>query len=245
MLCLVLLIPPGCRPHGDKTIMVYAGRGLQAPVEEIAGLFCKAHPGVKVDVVYGGTITLFNTLVQTQKGDVFIVGDSLTMERGRRLVVYSRVVARHAPVVALARDNPARIGSFEDLARPGVRLAVGNAGMCVLGRVAGKIFSGSDIGKRIEKNVLMRAPDSLELMRLLSEGEVDAAVIWKDMLLWPGARGLFAIEIPGGLDLAEDVQVAVLATSSDEALARAFADFVAREGRRVFMMRGFSPVTGE
>ncbi len=239
---LIGVMSPGCNLERKSVLVVYAGKGLKLPVEEIKALFEKKYPNIKLEMVYAGSLTLLETIMRTQKGDVFISGDSQTIKRGEKVIESFHGVALHCPVIAVTKANPKHILSFKDLARPGIRLALGNSEMCVVGRVADSIITRSQLGDCIRKNVLIRSSDSLELFRLLRDREADAIIIWRDMLGWPVARGFTAVEIPAGLIQPEEVDVALLHTSQNKRHARMLVDFVASEGRAVFVRHGFGGI---
>ena len=78
-----------------------------------------------------------------------------------------------------------------------------------------------------------------ELLDLVLNKEVDAALVWSDMKLWQKARDLRFIELPPGINKTEEIQIAVLSTTTDKKNASVFADFVATEGRKLFTKHGF------
>ncbi len=49
-------------------------------------------------------------------------------------------VASHVPILGVHRENPKNIQSLDDVAKPGVRLAVGNEKTCSMGAVANMII---------------------------------------------------------------------------------------------------------
>ncbi len=240
---IMILLFHACGPEPEKTLVVYSGKGLRVPVKELITRFERKHPGIRIETVYAGSMILLRTIRRTQMGDVFISGDRQTIERGKKFIEYFRPVAYHIPVVAVAERSRVTISSFEDLARKGVRLAVGNTKMCVIGRVADAIIAGSKTGRAIGANVVMRAPDPVELIAVLREGDADAAIIWKDMFNWPMAEGLAEVEIPRGISHPEEVDAAVLRTSTQKADARLFVDFLcSSEAGGVFRKNGFGVV---
>ena len=136
------------------------------PVEDIKATFMKRY-NVKVVVIYGGAKSLLAVIREIKRGDIFIPGSSDAITEAGDLIDSSRYVASHVPVIAVLKDNPRHIGSFDDLARAGVKIAIGNSDTCAVGRTAGKIIAKSKSGGRIRKNIMIRAPDSHELLDLV------------------------------------------------------------------------------
>jgi len=223
----------------DKTLIVYAGKGLQKAMEEIKAVFEEKHD-IKLDIFYAGSVTCLRTIKETGRGDIFVPGSIHVLENYADLVDNHQYVALHVPMVCIHKDNPKEIRSFDDLAKPGVRLSVGNTKMCSMGEVANKIISRSALKEGLAKNIVIRSPTVVELLSLVIKKEVDAAIIWKDAMHWPEFRDLKGIEIPPDINEPNEIHVAVLTTSEHKKRAQLFADFVASEGKTIFVKHGFS-----
>ena len=111
--------------------------------------------------------------------------------------------------------------------------------MCAIGRIAEAILTDSAPQQTFRPNIVITGSTVNELMQLVIDGEVDAALIWTDMLRWPEARELMPVAIPDDINKSKEVRVAVLSTSTNLTRATRFADFVATEGRDVFIKHGF------
>jgi molybdate transport system substrate-binding protein len=223
----------------DKTLIVYAGEGLQKAMEEVKAVFEEKHD-IKLDIFYAGSVTCLRTIRETERGDVFVPGSKHVFEDGVDLVDNHQFVAVHVPMVCIHKENPKAIRSFADLAKPGVRISVGNAKMCSMGEVAGKIIGSSALKEGLTKNIVIRSPTVIELLNLVNKKEVDAAIIWKDTMHWPEFKDLIGIKIPPDINTIAEIHVAVLTTSEHKKSAQLFADFVASEGKTIFEKHGFS-----
>jgi len=223
----------------DKTLIVYAGKGVQKAMEEVKAVFDQKH-NIKMDIIYAGSATCLSTIKETGQGDVFVPGSIHILDNDSDLIDNNQYVALHVPMVGLHKDNPKEIRSFDDLAKPGVRLSVGNTKMCSMGDVANKILSRSELKEGLTKNIVIRSPTVIELRNLVIKKEVDAAIIWKDTMLWPESKDLKGIEIPPDINEKVEIHVVVLTTSEHKKSAQLFADFVASEGKTIFEKHGFS-----
>ena len=85
----------------------------------------------------------------------------------------------------------------------------------------------------------MTASTVNELLALVVKAEVDASLIWKDMLEWPEAKDLVLIEIPSGVNIISEIPAAVLATAVDREGAGLFVDFMSTQGRAIFLDHGY------
>ena len=243
LLLLVLLIGvhvcslTGCGRE-RKPLVVYAGKGLKPVMEEIKQAFEQNHDtGIKI--IYAGSNTLLTTIQKTRKGDVFVPGSRSLLEDAGDLVAHSQFVARHVPAVAVRRDNPKTIRSFDDLLAPGIQIAVGNEDMCAIAGIAVQIFIASGKQTEFSRNIAITGSTVNELLDLVIQGEVDAAIVWLDMMTWPEAKDLVRVEIPDAVNIVHEIHVATLATTVDRKSAALFADFVAHEGKSIFIRHGF------
>ena len=238
--CVSILMAGGCGKQ-EKKLTVYCGKGLKRVMEEVKGAFERTYE-VRVHMVYAGSETLLKTMKKTRKGDVFIPGSVNFLRESGELVLTHQYVAEHIPVIAIRKDNPKVIESFSDLLQPGLKLAVGNKDMCAIGRVAGSIIKASNREQEFTKNIAITGSTVNELLDLVLRREVDASLIWADMLSWPEAQDLQGIEIPEAINKPKKIHVAVLSTAAEKKTALLFADFVATEGRAFFRTHGFGEI---
>lgn len=227
----------GCCRKPER-IIVYAGKGLQIPLEEIRREFEEKY-SIGVSIIYAGSETLLETIRKTGSGDVFIPGIASYLEDAGNLVLSRQYVAKHRLVFAARKDNPRNIATINDLLQPGIKIAAGNREMCAVGRISQGIFESMAESEGLIRNIAVTGTTVSELLDLVLEGEVDAAMVWADMMLWPEAEELTAIAIPAALHRPEEIYIAVLATTKNRRQAARFADFVARERRSVFVRHGF------
>lgn len=223
----------------DKTLIVYAGKGIQKAMEEVKAVFEEKHD-IKLDIFYAGSVTCLRTIKETGRGDVFVPGSIHILDNDTDLIDNHQYVALHVPIVGIHKDNPKEIQSFDDLAKPGVRISVGNTKMCSMGEVANKIIGRSALKEELTKNIVIRSPTVVELINLVIKKEADAAIIWKDTMRWPETEDLKWIVIPPDINEPQEIHVAVLTTSEHKKSARLFADFAASEGKAIFERHGFS-----
>ena len=228
----------GCAGKEEKELFVYSGKGLKIPMEDIKGAFEQKHR-IKINMIYAGSLTCLNTIRKTEKGDVFIPGSFEVIENAGGLVDNHQYVALHVPVIAVHKENPKNIQSLADMAKPGVRLAVGNENMCSMGAVADKIIQKSGLKDQLIQNTVIKASTATGVADLLVQKEVDCGILWKDMLAWPEFKEIRGIPLPAHNNWTKEIHVAVLTISEDKASAQVFADFVASEGKAIFKKHGF------
>ncbi|MDD5613387.1 MAG: substrate-binding domain-containing protein, partial [Gallionella sp.] len=207
----------------------------QRPLEEIKQVYEK-RSGIGLNVIYAGSDTLLSTLKTTGKGDVFIPGSSSYLTEAGSLITSDQFVAMHTPVFAVHGD---KLKTYADLLKLGVRIAVGNKDMAAIGRLSDAVLKEAPAELNFSRNIVVSASTVNELLKLVAAGEVDAALLWGDMLQWEDAKGLTAIALPPEFHQVKEIRVATLSSSLAPRDARDFADFVASEGRAVFEKHGF------
>jgi molybdate transport system substrate-binding protein len=234
----LIIIVGGCAEKKEG-LFVYSGKTLKKPMEDIRIAFEQKYH-INPEIIYAGSVTCLNTIRQTEKGDVFIPGSVLVIKEADALVDNHQYVALHVPVIGIHKDNPKNIHTFEDLATPGVRLAIGNANMCTLGKVAENILKKTDLKDQQLQNIVIKTSTGVEIADLLLQKEIHAGIIWKDLLTRPTYQDLRCIEIPSAPNAIQEIHIAVLTMSQNKNAAQLFADFVASEGKAIFIKHGFS-----
>jgi molybdate transport system substrate-binding protein len=186
-------------------------------------------------------------LAMKQPSDLFIPGAKKYVEDAQKKGWIAeetiRDIVKHIPVIAVASDNPKRIENLTDLARPGVRVALGDPNGCAIGNLAESILKKNNLGGKIRPNVKVRTPTVNQLLLYVTLGKVDAAIIWEDMASWSEGKGkLKVIRIPDEQNIVKTISVAVTAMSENKELARKLVDFIGSDsGRRIWSKWGFEP----
>ena len=173
---------------------MYAGAGLQPPLEEIGPLFTEK-TGIAVQYNYGGAGTLVSQMNLTRTGDVFMPGSTVEFRtaKSQGLVNDSKLVAYHVPVIVVQKGNPKDITTLADFARPGLKIALGDANATAIGKAGAKMFAALNISAAVEKNVVSRTPTINELTVIMQTGQADAAILTLDQY---DAKTMDMIPIP-------------------------------------------------
>ena len=76
----------------------------------------------------------------------------------------------HTPVVAVNRSSADKVKEFSDLAKPGLRVGLGDPKAMALGRTAEDILKNSKLKDAILKNVVVRAATVKQLTLYVVKG---------------------------------------------------------------------------
>ncbi len=244
MIVVLTVMLLGCvQQAGEKVIHVYCGAGMRKPMDEIAKDFEKEY-GVKVLCDYAGSGYLLAKIEATKSGDIFVPGDYIYVKKllDKGEIIEYKNFTKHIPVIVVPKGNPKNITCFEDLAKPGVRLAIGDENIAI-GVAMKKILANAEkyhpgISEKIMKNVVVKGATVKQVLLYAIEGQVDAAVVWRaDALENKGKVDI--IPINESYNVIKTVPIAILKFTKDEKLARKFYDFVLTRGREIFEKHGF------
>jgi len=223
----------------DDSLLVYCGAGLSEPMEEIADLF-EEDEGVQIDYIFGGSAQLLSQIELYQTGDLYMPGarsyiDS-AIEKG--FIDETANVVYHVPCIITPKENPAGVEDLEDLAEPGVRVALGDPEGPAIGKNSKKMLECLGIWEEVEKNVVAFSATVNELLVYISLGQADAAIVWEDLY---EPDEMEKVEIPLEMNGIKVVPIGTLVFSDDDETAEKFMNFVAsEEGKSVFADHGFA-----
>ena len=224
--------------ESGQSILVFAGAGLKAPMEEIGPAFTQK-TGIAVQYNYGGAGTLVSQMNLTRKGDVFMPGSTVEWKtaKSQGLVDANKLVAYHVPILVVQKGNPKNITSVKDLAQPGLKVALGDVNATAVGKAGAKIFGRLNITAAVEKNVVTRTPTINELIVYMKNGQADAAILTLDNV---DPKSMDSITIPPGQNEVLITPIGITAYTKNTEPAQKFVDFVASdEGKTFFSKHGF------
>jgi len=234
--------PTVSKDRGDaaKTLLIPCGAGLQ-PAMDVIGKVYYERTGVRPDFSYAGSGMLLATLDFTRRGDLYMPGEAfwVTMAEDRDLVSDSRPVVYFTPVIAVPKGNPGGIESLEDLAKPGVRVAIGDPQALAIGPVTQRILERAGIKEAVDKNVVMRGGCIPELANCISMKGADACILWDAVAEQHHEKVDWVAIDPEQNEVAE-VLIATLSCAAHPEEAADFMEFIAsEEASAIFEREGF------
>jgi molybdate transport system substrate-binding protein len=222
---------------------LFVGAGLRQPVDHLVKTF-ESRTGHRVFIDYAGSGQLFTRIEASGKGDLFIPGALFyieKLEKSGKISSY-RPIVQHTPVIGVNPARAERIKSFDDLAKPGVRLAMGDPKAMAFGRTAMTICERSGQKDAILKNVTVYGATVKQLALYASQGSVDAAIIGR-CDAFQNRDKLTIVPIPPAFFQAEIIAAAVLKSASNPESAGQFRDYLTSpDAVVVFRKYGFLPL---
>lgn len=240
VLMFLVMILCGCAPEKESVhLRLYAGAGLRRAVDTLVASFQES-TGIVVDVDYAGSGVCITRAKGDPQADLFMPGDVWYVDRLQELTdnIDERVqVSYFVPTIIVAKGNPKQIRSLQDFTREDLKVALGGAKSCQIGRLCLKIFDNAGM----DRNALM-AKESMTVNELgiwVKMKDVDAGIVW-DAIAQNIRDGVDVIEIPEAINEISTVVCGRLKTSSHPQEALQFMQFVtSSQGRQIFKNKGY------
>jgi molybdate transport system substrate-binding protein len=239
----IFLCPIFFQNSAAQELHIFVGAGLRQPVDQLVQEF-EDQTEHRVFVDYGGSGNLMAKIAATSKGDLFIPGALFYIEKLKKAgkVRSSRPIAYHTPVIGVNARQVGRVTRFNDLAAPGIRLAMGDPKAMAFGRTALSICEKSGQKEAILKNVAVYGATVKQLAMYVSRGVVDAAIIGRADA-FQNRDKITIVPIPQTFFQPETIAAAVLQSASDFDTAQALVNYLSNDhGITVFRQFGFLPM---
>ena len=217
-------------PALEGELVVFAAASLQDTFPAIGDLLEAEHPDLAVIFSFGSSGTLAAQLAEGAPADVFAAASATTMQGVGAGA--STVFARNSLVIAVPAGNPAGVTGPADFADGALTIALCDpSAPC-----------GSAAQRALAAAGVTAAPDTFgqdarATLRLVTAGEVDAALVYRTDAL---AAGDAVATLPFPEAVTSDYPIAALAGAPHPAAAQAFVELVlSPQGQRILADAGF------
>jgi molybdate transport system substrate-binding protein len=222
---------------GSSTLTVSAASSLSGALGHYP------FPDAQVRVQFAGSDELAAQIQQGVRPDVYAAANTKLPEQlhAKGLVEKPQVFAGNELVLAVPASG-AKVSGLDDLARGGVKLAVGAKGVPV-GDYTRQVLDrvGGDRERAILANVRTEEPDVKGVVGKLTQGAVDAGFVYRSDVRAVGGK-LKAIALPAQLQPTVAYGAAVVKGAEQPVLARRYvAGLVSGQGQDALRAAGFLP----
>jgi molybdate transport system substrate-binding protein len=243
IISIALLGAGGCAKENPGAITVFAGSASKPPLEEAAQAF-EQEMGIHVYTNFGGSGTMLSQMELSRSGDIYIPGsqDYMAKAENKNLIDIASVkkLAYLVPVIAVRHGNPQNIESLADLARPGIKVGIGNPESVCLGLYAIEILDSNKLLAEVGKNIIVNAESCEKIATLISLKSVDAVIGWDVFHEWDPDNIDVVYLAPEQLPRLAYIPAAVSTFAADKADAEKFIDFLASaKGQQIFQKWGY------
>lgn len=242
---------------GARTLTVFAAASLTESFNELGEQFEAAHPDVNILFNFAGSQQLRAQLEQGAQADVFAPANSKEMDAA----IASGLIPPDAPQVfahnqltaILPAENPGKIDTLADLARPGLLLIVadeavpaGQYTLAMLDEMSQAPAFGADFKEKVQANVVSREDNVKSVVAKVRLGEADAGIVYSTDAGGAAANDLRLLPIPDEFNQIATYPLAVLTQAPQPELGREFVEYVlSGAGQQILSSFGFIPVRNE
>ena len=220
-----------------RTVTVFAAASLKAPFTALAEQFEAANPGTSVKLNFAGSADLATQISQGAPADVFASADARNMAKISDASLVegpARDFASNVLTIAVPPANPASIGAFADLARPGVKVVI-CAAQVPCGAAARTVQTDTGVVLR----PVSEESSVTDVLGKVVSGEADAGLVYATDIR-AAADKVQEIPFSASATAVTTYPIAALRNSRNKGLADAFVRTVTGpEGQRLLSDAGF------
>ncbi len=239
----------GCKSAGHPApqninLTVSAAISMKDALDEVERDYAAANPGVTIASNYGASGTLQLQIEQGAPVDIYLSASPKQMDdlQAKALLLEGtrRNLLRNEIVLIVPKDSPAHISSFQDLARPDVKpIALGEPTTVPAGEYAKEVLTYFGIYSAVRPKALL-AKDVRQVLTYVETGDVEAGIVYSTDAA-SSSKVKVAATAPAQSHAPAIYPVAVIKTSRDPTVARAFEDFLfGAQARAIFQKDGFA-----
>lgn len=225
-------------PYQGQTLLVNSGAGFSKVMDAVGEAFNEKY-GAQVNFNYANMAQILSQLEINRQGDVLLAASQNDMDIAMQKGLTDKYieVAYHIPAIAVPKGNPAGITSLKDLAKPDVKLILGDEKATAIGKKGAKIFKKNKL-TGIDGNVVARTATVNEVVTQIALKQADAGLVFEDIAI--NAKDIEVISIPQEQNVIDKASICVLSFTKNTEIAQAFVDFVVSdEGQAIFTEHGF------
>ncbi|MGB6837682.1 MAG: molybdate ABC transporter substrate-binding protein [Dehalococcoidia bacterium] len=216
-------------PASGGTLELFVGSATKPATEEVVQLFEDRY-GVRVDLHFGGSGAMLSQMKLTERGDIYFPGSSDFMEEAKRrglvLPQTERRVVYLIPAINVQKGNPEDIQSLEDLARPGLKVAIADPETVCVGLYALEVLEKSGLAEAVRPNIATYTESCAKTARVVALKNVDAVIGWRVFQYWSPEEIETVYLSPDQVPRIGYVPIAISTFSKQPELAQQFIDFV-------------------
>ncbi len=222
------------------SITVSAASSLTAAFTQLGKEFQSAHPGTTVAFNFGSSGTLATQIQQGAPADVFASAstqDMAPVQRSGDIDGTPVIFAHNSLEIVVKPGNPLGIHSLADLTKANVVSICVSSAPC--GFTANAALKKAHVTIASSKITLGQDVDTT--LAAVTTGDADAAIVYVTNAKSVGTQGV-GVPIPASLNVPTSYPIAVVKSTKDKALARAWIAYVlGPTGQNVLHQDSFLP----
>jgi ABC-type molybdate transport system substrate-binding protein len=241
----------------QRLLNIFTARACSAPLDEAALRFerqagvavkigvCSRHcASANAEEAVGGAggDDFLQEIADAGFYDCAIAGAEFLLDDGEVRGIIARgerrSIARRSAALLVPAGNPKAIAGLQDMARPGLRIAVSVLD-CLKG-VWEDVVGRADLLGPVRRNIVFYANGCVAIIEAVAQGKVDAAFGWSAFKHLD--KRIDIIPLSDGEGLSRGTAIGMLATCKQPALARQFMDYLTTpEAKASYAKFGWEP----
>ncbi|MGO9384619.1 MAG: molybdate ABC transporter substrate-binding protein [Mycobacterium sp.] len=220
------------------SIMVFAAASLKPAFTQISQQFKTDNPGRSVEFEFAGSSELATQLTQGATADVFASADTAQMDtvaKAGLLAGNPTNFASNTLVIVTAPGDPKKIGSFADLAKPGLNVVI-----CQKPVPCGSATQRVEDSTGVRLNPVSEELSVTDVLNKVTTGQADAALVYVTDAKSAGDK-VTTVNFPEAAGAVNVYPIVVLKKAHLPTLAQKFADLVTSDtGQKILAQLGFA-----
>lgn len=225
-------------PSASGQVVVFAAASLKPAFAEISAQFEAQNAGSTVEFEFAGSSELATQLTQGATADVFASADTAQMDTVAKAGLLSgnpTNFASNTLVIVTTPGNPKRVGSFADLARPGLGVVI-----CQKPVPCGAATRRVEGSTGVHLNPVSEEPSVTDVLNKVTTGQADAGLVYVTDARSAGNK-VTAVSFPEAAGAVNVYPIAVLKRAPQPTLAQRFVAMVTGEpGQNILSQFGFA-----
>ncbi len=233
---------------GDLT--VFAASSLTDVFNEIGVRFQSANPAARITFNFAASSTLRAQLQHGARADVFASADESTMDgalNAGSIDGSAQVFARNRLIVIYPASNPGKIGTIQDLARPGLKVVLADRNVPIgayarqsLQNLSTDPVYGAGFAQKVLANLRSEETNVRAVVSKVQLGEADAAIVYATEITPAVAKDVKSIAIPDQFNVLATYPIALVKDAPNRSAGQAFVTYVrSPAGQAVLKQYGF------
>jgi len=225
-----------------EKIYWYLAASMTKPGKAIVKQYNETHED-EVVLILGGSGQILNKIILSKKGDIYTPANEKYYEKAlsENVVFYGEKLLVQTPVFGLSKKAETRITNFDDLLKPGVKIALGNPDTMAIGKTYQMKIEPKmpeKVADKIKSNTIINPTNVSQTINYVLSSTVDAGLIYD-----AGARlnNLKYVKIPDEYNVEVTAYISLVKYSKNKALAKSFLEYV-RRNTQIFEEYGFDVV---